>query len=687
MCYNLNGMSLFMKGKRHLRRASAIALALAVSGLALSCEMSSGLLSDSERSSLYTLTINNYDGTTLTDGSSVYPGSSLVAYIVKKSGVSDPAAVDLLLAAPDGSSSAALRFTTVAVPTVATPVSTVSAVSAKSVTSFNGKLEGFAIPSTAASGVYTLSVALSGSDGSSLQQETLHLFVGHAQPTINSISVFPPSVEPSASVLLSLTTAWTALAAPPSLSPAATTAAASETRDPWIRWSKDGSAFAQGLLSDGLNKVVWTTPSVEGAYSITAEVFPFAPSPGSSYSFKAAASQDLKVMAIGVAGGGGNDFADPLSFYSLLKLKGSFEDSGTRPSTAQPASFGSPTLDTYSSGFGYDFGSGSGVTIPALMPPSSSGKLGAFAILVRMDSSGTDGTIVCFASADNTYLLSLGLNSGRPYVESLSAGQSERSVASLAIPQSPFTLEAVFTPDGDKLDIAWRAEGEFIGAPSIDLPAAPPAGSATLGGPLSLAGVYDGFGLMVPGASSSYPSPTYRLAAKRAWKSDLVLAESFENGLSSYSASSHSGDAEPSTSTSGLLLPPSSSVSLSPSFGIGSGLVVEADIQGDRSLCFLEFAIPGESRAFAISGTGQVIGAGKGNDETGPILGSFNVSGTRVRFSIEQQDGALLLVSGKSSVSVPTIAKQYQLSLTHGSGGTGNALVSDVLVRSSSGTP
>jgi hypothetical protein len=687
-----------MKGKRYLYRAAAIALALAISGLALSCElssgMSSGLLSNSERNSLYTLTINNYDGTTLADGSFVYPGSSLVAYVVKKSGVSDPATMDLSLTASDGSSSAALRFATavtptaatISTPTVSTTVSTT--VATKSVVGFDGKLEGFAIPSTAASGGYTLSVALSGSDGSTLQQEKLHLFVGHAQPTINSISVFPPSVEPNSSVLLSLTTAWTAIAVPASLSPVpATTTAASETCNPWIRWSKDGNAFAQGLLSDGLNKIVWTAPSIEGAYSITAEVFPCAPSSGASYPFKAAANQDLKVMVIDAVGGSGNDFADSLSFYSLLKLKGSFEDSGTRLKTVPPTSFGSPTLDTYSSGFGYDFGSTAGVTIPGLMPPSSSGNLGAFAVLVRMDSSGTNGTIVRFASADNTYLFSLGLKSGRPYIESLSGGQSQRSVASSAISQSPFTLEAVLTPDGDKLDIAWRAEGMLIAAPSIDLPAAPPAGSATLGGPLSLAGVYDGFGLMVPTTSSSYPSPAYRLAAKRAWKSDLVLAESFENGLPPRSVFSDPDGSNPSTSTSGILLSPSSSVSLPPSFGIGSGLVVEANIQGDRSLCFLEFSIPGEGRVFAVSGTGQVVGAKKGSDTADPSLGSFDVSGTRVRFSIEQKDGALSIVSGRSTVNVPSVAKQYQLSFTYGPAGTSNALVSDVIVRSSSANP
>lgn len=658
-----------MKGKRYIARAALVALASAVSALALSCEISSGLLSESERSSLYTLTVSSSDGTPLSNGSVVYPGSSLVATVAKKSGATDPVAFDLSLAAPDGSKAAALRFASAAAAKSASTLST------KSVSSVDGKLEGFSVPA-AASGLYTLSLSLSGSDGSALQSESIALFVGSAQPRIDSVSVFPPSVEPSASVLLSLTASWIQLPAPSGSSPIAS-ADASAKRDPWIRWSKDGAAFASGLLSEGFNKVVWTAPSVEGAYSIAAEVFPAAPASGSSYSFKAAASQELKVMVIAASGGSGNDFADPLGFYSLLKLDGSFADSGTRPRTSQPAAFGSPRLETYSSGFGYGFGPDSGVTIGGLMPPSSSGMLGAFALLFRLDASSSDGILLRFSSSDKSYVLSFGLEGGRPYVESRSGGQTRRSVASSAIPQSPLTLEAVLKPSQDesKLDIAWRAEGQLIEAPSIDRPAAPPAGNATLGGPGSLPGVYDGFGLMLPGSSSSYPSPAFRLAMRRAWKSELILAESFEDGLPAKSSVS---GATPSGSTAGLLLPAGSSLALSPSFGVGSGIVVAADIQGDRSSFRLAFSLPDGARVFAVSGTGEV------SDASGSSLGSVGASGTALRLSVQQQDGSLYLVGPSSSVSLPGGAKQYGLSLSQESG---SSLLRDLIVRSSASRP
>jgi hypothetical protein len=641
---------------------------------------SSALLTESERSSLYSLSIDSAAGLAVANGTVLYPGTQIIATVGKKSGAGEPAALDFSFAAvssaANASSAASLRFVTSASKAV-----TGSSLAIKRVASIEGELEGFSIPKTAASGAYALTVSISGSDGSSLQQEKMYVFVGSAQPAIDSVSVFPPSVEPGASVLLGLTASWRSLLAPSSFSAseAAAIAATDKVRDPWIRWSKDGSSFAEGLLSAGLGKVVWTAPSAEGAYSITAEVFPTAPSSGSAYAFKAAASQELKVMVIAASSGTGNDFSNPLSFYSLLKLDGSFEDSGTRPRGSQPLAFGSPALDTYASGFGYRFGSSSGVKIPALMPPSSGGKLGAFAVLFRLDASQADGSLIRFASSDEAYVLSLGLKGGKPYVETKVGGLTRQSVAAASLPQSPLTLEAVLTPDGDKLDIAWRAEGELIEAPSLDLPSAPPAGSATIGGAGSLPGVYDGFGLMVPGSSGAYPSPTYRLASRRKWKSSLILAESFEDGVAPASSSSAGKVA---FSASGLSLEPSSSLTLAPSFGIGSGLVAEAEFSGDRPSSLLAFSLPGGDRAFAVRATGEVL------DASGVSLGSVSAKGAKLSLSIEQRDDTVFIVgSGGQTVSFACSAKQLSLSISREAGGAGSAVVGKVILRSASAKP
>jgi hypothetical protein len=682
-----------LNGKRHPVTWEILTLAAAVSALALSCDMSSsGLLTETERSSLYTLTVDLKNGSALADGAVVYPGAEIAAFVAKKSGAGDLAALDFSLvplsasAVSGASSTAALRF-------VASTGKAVSSQTAliKRVASIEGKLEGFTIPETAASGAYTLSVSVSGSDGSSLQQEKLYVFIGKEEPVIDSVSVFPPSVEPGASVLLGLTTSWRSVARAALVDAAVSAAnlatnsavaatavdASTETLDPWIRWSKDGVSFSEGLLSSGFGKVVWTAPSAEGAYSIAAEVFPSAPASGSTFAFKAAARQELKVMVIAASGGSGNDFADALSFYSLLKLEGSFEDSGTRPRNDQPKSFGSPSLDTYDSGFGYRFDDSAGVKIAGLMPPSSSGKLGAFAVLIRLNSSESDGSLVSFASSDGSYIVAFGLKGGKPYAETRVGGKTQRSVAVSAVSPSPFTLEAVVTPNGEKIDIAWRIEGELVEAPSLDLVAAPPAGSATLGGPGSLSGVYDGFGLMVAGSSSSYPSPTYRLASRRKWKSSLILAESFENGVLPDKSSS-SGKVAPSIA--GLVLSPSSSLILAPAFGVGAGLVVEADISGDPPTSLLVFSLPEGGRAFAVRATGEIL------DASGASIGSVTVSDAKLSLSIEQSDGVARIAGGGKAFDLPCSAKKLALSLEREKG-SGNVVVGKVLVRSVSAKP
>jgi hypothetical protein len=647
-----------------------IALGVAVSATAISCEMSSGLLSESERSSLYTLSIASKSAPLINDGAVLFPGSQIKVSITRRSGASAPAGLDFSLVKMDGSSAASLRFlsnsvdSTKAVPQAGLPF--------KKVSNIEGDLDGFAIPSDQASGAYRLAVAVVGSDGSVLQQETVTVFVGSKKPVIDSVSVYPPSVEPGASALLGLTLSWVALTPPDSGE-----APAGETGDSWIRWSRNGSTFAEGPQSAGFAKVVWTAPRGVGAYSIKAEVFPAAPTKGAGFTFKAAANQELRVMVIEAAVGSGNDFADPLSFYSLLKLDGSFEDSGTRPRSAQPESFGSPSLDVYPGGFGYRFGSDAGVVVPGLMPPSASGKLASFAVLMRLNpDEAAEGRIVRFASADSSYVLALGIDDGRPYVETQVSGGIRRSLAYSSIPRGPLTLEAVLRPDGDALSVSWRAEGERIDAPSLPLPSAPPPGSATLGGAGSLAGVYGGFGFMIPGASSSYPSPAFRLASRRLWKSSLIIAESFEDGVLPPSAST-SGSV--SFTSRGLALKGPASIALSPAFAPGSGLVIEIGIEGDRGSCLIDFSSPDGKRAFALRGTGEIL------DAEGTIVGSLPISGDRMVFSLEQRGGKSYIVEsgGSSAFVVYGSAGNFSLSIKR-EGGNSSAIVDRVLVRSSS---
>ena len=652
-------------------------MALALSTAFFSCELSSGFLSDSERNSVYSLTLNAADGGSISDGAVLLPGTEVSATVAKKAGASELAALDFSLSSKNGENAAGFKLFTAAAKmpaaassttanaTVASAPTTLASLASKSVAAIDGKVGGFFLPEGSASGSYVLSASISGSDGAILQKYAVNVFIGHSRPIIGSVSIFPPSVEPGASVLLGVIVSWLPLA-----TQSATTA---ETHDPWIRWRKDGSTFAEGLLSSGLDKVVWSAPRTEGAFSLSVEVFPSAPSAGVSFSFKAQVRQDIKVMVIAPPGGSGNDFANPLAFYSLLRFDGSFDDAGTRPRIIQPQGFGPPALDTYASGFGYRFGPTAGVRIPGLMPPTTDGALAAFSTILRLDSNQGDGVLVRFASDDGSYVLILGIKDSRPYVESLADGTKQRSTAVSELPRFPLTIEAILRPDGEKLTISWNAEGERIEAPSLSLPPPPPEGSAQIGGLQSLPGVYDGFGVIAGGAS-----PAYRLAAQRKWKASLVIAESFEDGVLP-PLSTASGDV--SVLPGSLLLEPGAAIAFQPSFGNASAYIMEADIEGDRSSCAMVLSTPQGVRVLSVNGTGDVFNA------TGKFSGSLSFAAGRVSFSLEPKDGTIYLrgAEGSDPVALRSASTRFALSLKRDDG-SGRAAIDRVLVRASSAT-
>jgi hypothetical protein len=375
-------------------------------------------------------------------------------------------------------------------------------------------------------------------------------------------------------------------------------------------------------------------------------------------------------MAIATPGGSGDDFADPLAFLSLLRLDGDFADSGTRPRIVQPEAFGSPRLGVYASGFGYRLGASAGVRIPGLMPPAQGDRLQAFSVIVRLDPEQGDGAIARFSSEDGSYSLVIGLKDWRPYAEFSFDGKIQRSAASSAIPHSPLTLEAALKPEGERLEIRWRAEGERIDSPSIPLPPAPPPGGAAIGGPLSLAGVYDGFGL-----SAGASSPAYRLAARRKWKAALVLAEGFEDGkLPRLSVASGGASA----AAGFLALAPGAALSLDPAFDPAAGVAIEAAVIGDRGSARLDFSAPGGARIFSVSGTGDVLDAG------GARLGSVDARSGRLSFSVAATENGYLLSSGDAlAAAVPGLPSVLALSIRR-EGGTGDLSIESVIARRAS---
>ncbi len=657
-----------MEARRGLAPTS---LAIAVSVIVASCGVSSSFLSDSERSSLYSIQLNSLNGNEIENGSILAAGSDIIPTISRLPGASYPEALDIEIEGAAGRKALRTRYRS-ADPSAGEQASFAQADGAgasqagiQAVDAIEGALPGIALPASLRPGAYRIAMKVLGKDGSIDLKSQRIVFIGVPAPLIETATSFPPSIEPGAPALLGISIGYAmdAPGDPESI----------QSADPWIEWSADGSPFAAGLLSAGFDKTVWTAPGAPGAYSVAVQVYPAAPLDAEPFGFPAAAESRRKVsvMAIANPAGSGDDFADSLSFLSLLRLDGDFSDAGTRPRTAHPGAFGSPALDVYPTGFGYRLGADSGVWIPGLMPPGQGDRLSAFSVLVRVapeDGEGT-GTIVRFRSDDGSYSLVIGLEKWKPYAEFSFDGKIQRSAAPDAIPASPLTLQGSFSPSGDRLEIRWYAEGEPLAAPSMPLPPPPGAGSATLGGALSLAGVYDGFGL-----SAGAPPPAYRLAARRKWKSSLIYAEGFEDGKPPAPSAAGGGAA---ASPGAIALERGASLSLVPSFEPGDGVAIEATLIGDRASARLVFSEPGGAALFSVRGSGEV------EDATGAVLGALDLGPERATLSISASEGGFSLLSGdRGGVFVPSTASALQLSLARAEGG-GALSVGRVLVRQS----
>jgi hypothetical protein len=548
--------------------------------------------------------------------------------------------------------------TTVSSPPSATPVAIAAP---QYVARIEGSLPSLSLPAQMIPGAYIIDCVVSSSDGKVLQKSNFVVFVGTGMPALSTVLAYPPSTEPGSSFLLAAVVVK---------------AGGPAGCDPWIKWSRGGTVFAQGLLSAGLDRVVWTAPLAEGAYALSVDVYPCAPPDASGFAFASSAHQDIKAMVRMPAGGSTDEFSAPLRFYSLLRFSGNFDDTGTRLRASQPSELGSPRMDVYSGGFGYRFGATAGLRIPGLLPPSNGGAILPLALLFRVAPDGRDGRLIHFASEDDSFAMDLGLQNGHPYVETFVNGQGWRSVAYSAVPEGPLTLAAALSPENGRLEIVWIADGERLFAPSLPLVSVPQKGGATIGGSLSLAGVYGAFGLI---SGSSLP-PLYRLEEMRRWRGDLVWAEGFENdelpeGSTTYGSVSFSSH--------GLALGPMAGVKFGRQIRVDRRLLVDVQCLAAPSAALLDILGSEGERLASLSASGELL------DGKEVRLGYFRFSSGRLRFTISLDGGSLVFASEDGSLShrLPGPAdSKISLGLRNDSK-VGSVQLAHILVRSAGASP
>jgi hypothetical protein len=651
------------------RRANRAICAIFAALLLFGCDSSSLVFSEADRRSMYTLSLSS-GLRKLVSGSEVKPGEEIGLSLSRLSGSTAPAILGLVLQDADGKALATLNYAT---PDGSRTLSS----KAVSVESLDASLPSFSLPATLVPGVYTLSATLKDLQGSELQRNETVFFVAKSGFGLDQVSLYPASPTPGSAVLLSVKVklggADLPLAAAKSgLGETGTTidksaAAASDGAaganaklasgdslaengsDPWLRWSREGATIAEGLLSKGFDKVVWSGAESEGAYSIAVDLYPAKP-PESALAVASPWHVDVKVICAKNTETESDVFRSSSIFTSHIDFDGDFEDSGFRNQSQKPSAFGSPQLASYSSGFGYRLGLNAGLSLPGLVPPSTEGGAAPFSLLWRIfaedEAFSGSADLVRFSDSDTSLLLRVGIDADRhPFVETSDASGLHRSTSPALLESGLSDLALSFTPKKEDFALQWSINGERSTSPSIPARVLPTAARAVLGGSGAFPAIYDEFAL----SSDADGRPAlFRAAAQKKYRSDLVIAEGFE-ALALPAASRSDGTV--SISPCNLVLEEGASLAFTDELSLQRTLAFDLRYGGSGKALALQFSTK-DGLVLSVTGAGAVL------DAEGKTIGlPIPVESGRLRFSLKAGTDRLEIL-GPSGLSLASLEQK-----------------------------
>ena len=552
-------------------RSRGVLPLLLAAALFSGCSGPSAFLSDAEKRAVYALSFTIAAEKSIA-GASLEPGAEISLSMSQMSGAKSPEALAINLLDSRGATLASLKLATARYLRATAGMTAVASIS--------GSLPAFSLPSDLVPGIYTLESTLADKDGVALQSTRTSFFVASQGLGLGSLSIYPPSPSRSSPVLLSVGVRG-----------------AEDATTAWIRWSYEGRTIAEGPLAEGHDKTVWRTPALEGAYALSVELFPEEPPADLGVDtpwhqdIKAIVSRDPSVDAV--------EFSDRQGLVSHLSFDGDFQDTGTRAQPQKPAAFGAPRLDSFAGGFGFALGDTAYLEMPGAVPPTTAANPRPFSLAWRLYAASASGTLVRFTSQDGSLLMRAGLESGHPFVEVVTPEGKQLSTCEATVTAGLADLGLSFEPANDKFSIVWSIEGSRRDAPALPARAFSPTDVARLGGPGSLAGIYDEFAIS---DDSQGRPPFFLAAALRAWKSGLFIGEGFEGrGLPADTVARGSVTAAPGR----LTLAGGSRLEFAKDLPLARPLCLEASYEGSRSGMEVEFSGT-DGRLVSVNGSGEI---------------------------------------------------------------------------------
>jgi len=276
---------------------------------------------------------------------------------------------------------------------------------------------------------------------------------------LNNIQSYPPNPAPGEKVLLIADFSTTEV---------------NRSSDPYFRWIMGKNILYEGYYSKGANKYNWTTPYIEGAYSITVELFPFKPLEKVFEKFDSAilitssaiVSESNRVRT--------NEFLPEASYSTLFHLRGEISDSGYL-AAADNANFkvvGEPSLDFKGGIYGYCFKKNEYIEIPSLVIPfSKEGVLQPFSIKFKFiddNSVSTDPSQNVFFNSfteNEGFGISLGQEDRTQYFCEIVSGLNKfksKAIRRKDTLNSPLNLTVSFYPNRTSCTVVWIMNGETV---------------------------------------------------------------------------------------------------------------------------------------------------------------------------------------------------------------------------------
>jgi hypothetical protein len=429
-------------------------------------------------------------------------------------------------------------------------------------------------PPSLTPGQYRMDVVIY-SAGEVAQKKSANFFVATGNWRIAGIKSYPPVIGSSGKVLLKADLQYP------------------DGVDPWLRWSYKGKVIQKGTVSKGLGKILWTAPADEGVYTITLEMFPVAPSVDSDYSFPSSISLSTDVYVSTGNQSGAGDLGSADSYLTLLRLQGTFDDSGAgakKLGKSSATAIGSPEIVSTENGFGYRLTSGVGFSLSWLTLPVDGGSLNPFTVSfgISFDSFSTTNNLLVASTSDGIFSFTLSVDgiTHTPQAVVQATGQTVTipwSGAGLLAGQR-YLLSLSIVPQGQTITALWFLNGELVSSRIVSFtsPSLRQDGTTVIGGPNGFTGVIDEFGVYHrddQGRTSADPAQYLRVAQQKYGQS-LVFADGFEGP---YLPTGMSIEGKAVLSPGVLTLPPDSTLVLPGADPSKGSLAYSVDLSPDSS--------------------------------------------------------------------------------------------------------